>query len=237
MSGRTRLVAVTAGVLLAVASLVVLAPGLLPVSRPHLVSLMDDVANTVGIAGLALVAGAIAVVQGLWSSKTPSAPPAMPVDSTDDGEPAGLVPGAEFDEHLAAAGRIGGRTTEEEAVVREDLRRLATDVYKQVHRCDWETAARAIEEGRWTDDPSAAAFVGGPDAPDVPLRLWFRDVISEDGAFYRQVTRTIRALYALRTEASADVSVTGRDGDLFGGDATSGESEGSGSETTEVTER
>ncbi len=212
MSGRTRLVAVTGGGLLVVASLVVLAPGLLPISRAHLVSLMDDVANTVGIAGMALIAGAIAVIQVLWSSKTPSVPPAMPVESADDEGAVGPVPGADFDERLAAAGRIGGRTTEAEAVVREDLRRLATDVYQQVHRCDWETAARAIEEGRWTDDPGAAAFLGGPDAPGAPLRLWFRDIISEDGAFYRQTTRTIRALSVLQTEARADVTVPDTDG-------------------------
>lgn len=206
MSSRSRLVAFAGGLVLLVAALVVLAPAVLPVSRPQLVSLMDGLANAVGITGMALAAGAIALVQGLWSSKTPSAPPAMPVESADGEVATGQVVGDEFDDRLAAAGRIGGRTTEAEAVVREDLRRLATDVYQQVHRCDWETAARAVEEGRWTDDRGAAAFIGGPDAPDVPLRLWFRDVISEDGAFYRQVTRTIRALYALQSDAPGDVT-------------------------------
>jgi hypothetical protein len=211
MSSRTRFVAVAGGSLLGLSALVVLAPGLLPISQSRLVSAMDGLANTVGITGMALVAGAIAVVQGLWSSKTPSAPPAMPVGDEAEPRSPGPVVGEAFDQRLDAAGRIGGRTTEAEAMVREDLRRLATDVYQQVHRCDWETAARAVEDGTWTDDPGAAAFVGGPDAPDQPLGLWFRDVISDDGAFYRQSTRTIRAIYALR-EGPDDVTVRGGPG-------------------------
>lgn len=211
MSARSRLVAAVGGLLLLVAALIVLAPSLLPVSQARLASMMNALASTVGLAGMALVASAIAVIQGLWASTTPGAPPAMPVDDGADSQSGGPVVGAAFDDRLAAAGRIGGRTTQAEAVVREDLRRLATDVYQQVNRCDWETAARVVEEGRWTDDPGAAAFVGGPDAPDVPLGLWFRDVISDDGSFYRQSTRTIRAIYALQADATEYTTVHGFD--------------------------
>jgi hypothetical protein len=195
-------VVVVAGGFLAVAALLVVAPDLLPVSQAFLVDLLADLSGVVGLAGLALVAIAIALVQALWSSTTPASPPPLPRDVSAAEDRSVAVVGRSFDDDLAAAGRIGGRTTEAEAVVREDLRRLATDVYQQVHRCDWETAARAVAEGRWTDDRAAAAFVGGPDAPDVPLSVWFRDVLSDEGAFRRQGTRAIRAISALHEDGA-----------------------------------
>jgi hypothetical protein len=202
---RTRLLVGAAGATLLTAAVLVLAPGLLPVPHSQLAAAMDALTGTVGLAGLAVVAGLIAVVQGLWSSTTPSRPPSLPVDGdpTERDVPGPLV-GETFDERLATVQRIDGRSADSEAVVREDLRRLATDVYQRSHRCDWETAARAVETGAWTDDPAAAAFVGGADAPDVPLRLWFNDMLSEHGAFHRQTIRTLRAIYALEADTEGD---------------------------------
>ncbi len=219
MSSWSRLVALVGGSCLAIAAATVFTPWLLPTSQSQLVSLMDDLSTSVGIAGLALLAVGISAVQGLWSSTTPSSPPAMPVDAGESTVEGGMVVGKEFDERLAAAERVGSRVTKAEAMVQEDLRRLAIDVYQQVNRCDWSTAARAIEEGRWTDDPSVAAFVGGPDAPEIPLGLWFRDMLSENGAFYQQTTRTISEIY--RLQAETDVSVSRIDGDR-NGDADAG---------------
>jgi hypothetical protein len=211
---RTRLLTGGAAVTLALAAVLVLAPDLLPIPRSRLAAAMDALTGTVGLTGLAVVAGLIAVVQGLWSSTTASRPPPLPVDG--DPEPtdrAGASPvvGETFDERLAAVQRVGGRSEEGEAVVREELRRLATDTYQRTHRCDWEPAARAVESGDWTDDPAAAAFVGGADAPDVPLRLWFNDMLSEHGAFHRQTVRTLRAIYALEGESGAVGPTDGTD--------------------------
>ena len=205
MTSRTRLLVGVAGVTLLVAAGLALTPGLVPIPRSQLMAAMDALTGTVGLAGLAVIAGLTAVVQGLWSSTTPSRPPPLPVD----GDPAkrdvtGPVVGGTFDERLAAVQRVDNRSPEGEAVVREDLRRLATDTYQRTHRCDWETAARAVETGAWTDDPAAAAFVGGADAPDVPLRLWFEDMLSEYGAFHRQTIRTLRAIYALESGDDAE---------------------------------
>ncbi len=205
MTSRTRLLVGVAGATLLTAAVLVLAPGLLPVPRSQLAAAMDALTGTVGLAGLAVVAGLIAVVQGLWSSTTASRPPPLPVDGDPTGRDAvGPLVGETFDERLAAVQRINGRSAESEAVVREDLRRLATDVYQHSHRCGWETAARAVETGAWTEDPAAAAFVGGADAPGVPLRLWFNDMLSERGAFHRQTIRTLRAIYALEAEPDGD---------------------------------
>ncbi|SDG10629.1 DUF7269 family protein [Halorientalis regularis] len=206
MISRTRLLVGAAGVALLTAATLVLAPGLLPVPRSQLTAAMDALTGTVGLAGLAVVAGLIAVVQGLWSSTAASRPPPLPVDGDPTARDVpGPVVGETFDERLAAAQQVDGRSADSEAVVREDLRRLATDTYQRTHRCDWETAARAVETGAWTDDPAAAAFVGGADAPDVPLRLWFNDMLSEHGAFHRQTIRTFRAIYALEAATDGDV--------------------------------
>lgn len=202
---RDHVVVGAAGCALVVAALLALAPSLLPAG---LRSLVADLAGTAGVGGLALLAGFLGTVQWLLSSNTPTTPP-MPVDDATDGPDDGAaVAGEEFDRRLAAAGRVGERTAEAEALVREDLRRLAVDVYQRAHRCDWETAARAVEDGSWTDDPTAAAFVGGADAPDIPLRVWFRDVLSEEGAFHNQTTRTVRAIYALGDDLPDDADVT-----------------------------
>lgn len=199
MSTWSRVLAGTGAVALLSAAVLALAPGLFPVPRSQLQPFLDAVTENVGLAGLAGLAAAIAVVQGLWSSTTPPRPPSLSAGDRDDA-PATPTVGADFDERLAATGRVGTRTTEAEATVREDLRRLAIDAHREATGCDWERAARAVETGEWTDDPAAAAFVGGPDAPTVPLRVWFRDVLSDEGAFHRQTTRTIRAVYALASD-------------------------------------
>ncbi|SEO65754.1 hypothetical protein SAMN05216388_101665 [Halorientalis persicus] len=207
MTARTRLLVGAAGAVLLTAAAIVLAPGLLPVPRSQLAAVMDTLTGTVGLAGLAVIAGLIAVVQGLWSSTTASRPPPLPVDGDPTARDVpGPVVGETFDERLAAVQRVDARSPDSEAVVREDLRRLATDVYQRTHRCDWETAARAVETGAWTDDRAAAAFVGGADAPDVPLRRWFEDMLSEHGAFHRQTIRTLRAIYALEGETDGDTA-------------------------------
>lgn len=196
MTDRRRLLAGIGVVALASAAVLVFAPGLFPVPRAQFQPFLDLVTENVGLAGLAGLAATIAIVQGLWSSTTPASPP--PFAAADREEtPAAQVVGTDFDERLAATGRVGTRTTEAEATIRDDLRRVAIDAYRDATGADWETAARAVEDGSWTDDPAAAAFVGGPDAPAVPLRVWFRDVLSEEGAFQRQTARTIREIYAL----------------------------------------
>ena len=196
MTDRSRLLAGLGAVALLTAAVLAHVPDLFPVPRAQLQPFLDLVTENVGLAGLAGLAASIAVVQGLWSSTTAATPPPLELAQRDR-DPTAQVVGTDFDDRLAATGRVGTRTTEAEATVRADLRRLAIDAYRDATGCDWERAARAVEGGEWTDDPAAAAFIGGPDAPAVPLRVWFRDVLSDEGAFQRQTTRTIRAIYVL----------------------------------------
>lgn len=207
MSDRSGLLAGIGTVALLSAAVLALAPGLFPIPRAQLQPFLDLVTENVGLAGLAGLAASIAVVQGLWSSTTPATPPPLTDAAERSDAPSARVVGRDFDDRLAATGRVGTRTTEAEATIREDLRRVAIDTYRDATGCGWERAARAVETGDWTDDPAVAAFLGGPDAPTVPLRVWFRDVLSDEGAFYRQTTRTIRAIDALER---GDREVSGR---------------------------
>lgn len=199
---RDRLLAGGAACVLAVAALVALAPGILPET---LVAVVRRIAEVVGPGGLAVLAGLIAVGQRLLSGTASVAPPPLQADDADDrgGRDARTV-GEQFDQRLAAAARVDGRSAEAEAMVRADLRRLAVDRYRRVHDCDRGTAVRAVETGTWTDDTAAAAFVGGSDAPPMPLRVWVRDILSEAGAFPRGAARTVRALAALDPDDDAD---------------------------------
>ena len=106
-------------------------------------------------------------------------------------------------------------------------------MYQRTHRCDWETAARTVETGDWTDDRAAAAFVGGADAPDVPLRLWFNDMLSEHGAFHRQTIRTLRAIYALEAATDGDVEPA-TERTWTAEDATAGETAGTDGSATQA---
>lgn len=201
---RGRLLVAGAAVVLATAALLMLAPGFVPAS---LTAVVSRIATVLGPGRLAVLAGLVVLGQRLLTTNAPVVPPSMPVDGADDAADEDRVVGEQFDQRLAAAARVDGRSAEAEAMVRRDLRRLATDCYQRVHGCDRETAARAVENGTWTDDTATAAFVGGTDAPTMPLRVWFRDVLSEEGAFSRGVTRTIRALYTLDDDVNGEQAV------------------------------
>lgn len=169
--------------------------GFAPSLLPSAVTATLDSVPAVSMLGQATAAVTFLVAcRWLWASSTDTLPdmPGRP----DDGKTAPVV-GAVLDDELAAASAVGEQTAEAEARVRSNLRQLAIDTYQQAARCDRATAARAVETGTWTDDPAAAAFIGGPDAPTVPRRVWFRDALSDDGPFHRQTVRTIRAIDAL----------------------------------------
>ncbi|MDS0222172.1 hypothetical protein NDI54_12510 [Haloarcula sp. S1AR25-5A] len=80
--------------------------------------------------------------------------------------------------------------------VRDRLRETARQVLVETADMSLETAARAVRTGSWTDDRRAAAFLGGPEAPDPPIEMQLRDWASGEG-FDRKVeaaTAEIRRL-------------------------------------------
>ncbi|WP_247006251.1 DUF7269 family protein [Halorientalis litorea] len=195
---RTTLVVALGAVALALAALAGFAPGLLP---GPVRSVLADVPAVESLGRVASLVAVATAGRWLWASSSDSLPP-MPTN--DDVEAHGPVAGDAFDRHLSDAGAVGEQTAEAEARVRSDLRRLAIDVYEQAARCDRSTAALAVESGTWTDDPAAAAFVGGPEAPSVPWRVWVRDALSDEGPFHRQTVRTLRAIDALGDDTARE---------------------------------
>lgn len=79
------------------------------------------------------------------------------------------APGGRFDERVGGL-RFGlpvvGRSARE--AVRERLRATAVDVTMRAQGCGRAEAERRVAEGRWTDDPEAAAFLAeGSELPSA----------------------------------------------------------------------
>lgn len=79
---------------------------------------------------------------------------------------------------------------------REHLRNLAVRVL--VSETEWSesTAVDRIVDGTWTDDPRAAAFLGGESAPERPVSIRVRDWLHGE-SFRRQVEATVDELSRL----------------------------------------
>lgn len=121
-------------------------------------ALGNDYLFLVAIAAGGLVVAAAMVVSGragnLEQARMPD--PERPV--------AVPAPGAEFDDRIGRL-RFGlpivGRSERES--VRERLRASAVDVTMRSTGCSSDEAERRVAEGRWTDDPDAAAFLSASD--------------------------------------------------------------------------
>lgn len=80
--------------------------------------------------------------------------------------------------------------------VEQNLESLAVAVVAEAADCSRERAREHVAAGTWTDDVRAAAFVGGPDAPDRPASMRVRDWANGD-AYDRQVRATVDELAAI----------------------------------------
>lgn len=79
--------------------------------------------------------------------------------------------------------------------IQDTLVTSAVRVIKTRHGLDENSATDAIEQGEWTEDPIAAAFLS-PQLPQ-PLRERLRGALDPGAAFYRRVERTITAIETL----------------------------------------
>lgn len=100
--------------------------------------------------------------------------------AADPGEPErrtrASVPGADLDERIArmtATSRGGHRSRRE---LRERVRAVAVTTAARDRNCSIAEAERTIEAGRWTDDPTAAAFLSGE--VSYPVRVQLRATVS-----------------------------------------------------------
>lgn len=119
--------------------------------------------------------------------------------------------GAAVDDPLATLTEDPESTTGPERVraaetVRLELHGLAVETLAAVENCDRGTAARRVERGEWTDDPRAAAFLGGEDVPRVPVRLRVLDWVRGDPVA-RRAEATVVAI-AAHAERDPDVTAS-----------------------------
>jgi hypothetical protein len=99
-----------------------------------------------------------------------------------------------LDADVRAAVQSGGDSL---AAVRERLRATATAAYADAAAVPVETAARAVDDGAWTDDALAADFLADRELSGrARLRLWLRPARERR----RRVERTIGAIERLRAE-------------------------------------
>lgn len=86
-----------------------------------------------------------------------------------EGIPTARHPGAEFDQFVD--GPVGLRSlmgSGERQQVQDRLREVAVQTVMQRTNCSREAARRRVDEGKWTEDADAAAYLGGPEGPDAP---------------------------------------------------------------------
>jgi len=77
--------------------------------------------------------------------------------------------------------------------IRQEIRDQSMTVLQSRGYSD-EEASRAISTGTWTEQRDVAAFLGGSEAPSMPLAVRLQDWLSTDPATVRRAERTIAEL-------------------------------------------
>ena len=176
--------------LLTLAGLLAVAGGLAMLFAPELGGLIDTNYAFVKLVGLLAAVQGFRVVQERRRSDVDQA-------ETDDPEttvPA-PTPGEGFDERLRSV-RLGNRKErfKSRKQLQNELESAAVDAIVQQEGCSPTEAEARLETGRWTDDPHAAAFVGGPNPPRRSWRAWLRQSLGGETQFERRARRTADAV-------------------------------------------
>lgn len=147
-----------------------------------------------------VVVGIFALVEAVRSLRTRRR---TAIEAADLPEPEGRFeaarPGDDFDERVASLGRRrgGNWTGGEHGRLRRRLRASAVEATAHRWRLPTARARERVEAGEWTDDPAAAAFLGGPAVPAPPWRVRARAVLGQSRfSFY--ANRAADAVVALR---------------------------------------
>lgn len=165
-----------------------------------------------GFAGLigtgyfaATMIGLLALVQGLRVARarkeTDIEGLATPDVETVESMP---TPGGEFDERVATLNSGPRRSSiRKRRQLREALEAEALAAVARRENCSREEAEAILRAGTWTNDPHAAAFLGGSEAPSPPLRDRLRLAASTQSVFQHQARRTADAV-SLAADPEAD---------------------------------
>ncbi|MFB6269201.1 MAG: hypothetical protein ABEH83_04600 [Halobacterium sp.] len=191
---RTLLAAVgVAGVAVAVGVAVGLAPSALVGAADGL-----DATLATGVLGAGLVGYAFRRRRASPTTETQRL-----ADATARPEPP--APGESVDDALRRITEHGDAafTQDAQSDVRECVRETAVRAYAHAASVSASAAADAVASGEWTDDRTAAAFVGDERAPHYPLRERLRGWLQPERAFRRRARRAADAAHALATDADA----------------------------------
>ena len=161
-----------------------------------------------GLAGLIVTSqfyvpllGMLALLQGyrvirrrraseIRGSETPDSEIIVPTDA----------PGVTFDQRLASVAGYRRATVRTRQQIQERLREVAAATLQQRENCSQEAALARIDDGTWTDDPFAAAFLGDRTVSSPPLWLRLRHALASESRFQRNARRTVDAIANLEGE-------------------------------------
>ncbi|PSP56646.1 hypothetical protein BRC82_01870 [Halobacteriales archaeon QS_1_67_19] len=105
------------------------------------------------------------------------------------------TPGHEFDARIEGlTSRSRRMHLRERTDLRDALEAAAVRAVADRDNCSREAARERIEDGTWTDDPHAAAFLGGDAAPTPPLIDRLRVIASGESAYQFRLRRTADAV-------------------------------------------
>lgn len=197
---------------------VAVAVGLLMLFVPGFAAAVGTGYTAVTLVGLLALVQAVRVARARRATELRAA-------ETDDVETVEAMPtpGEEFDRTVAEL-HSGPRRTlvRERSNLRETLADAALTAVADRENCSRERARELLEAGAWTDDPHAAAFLGGPDAPSPPLFDRLKVAASGQSAYQFRIRRTADAV--ART-AGVEIAETA-DGDGDDSDEPAGETNG-----------
>jgi len=170
------------------------------------------------------VIGLLALVQALRVGRSRMATE-LDAAETDDVETveAMATPGDDFDRAVAEL-RSGPRRNliRERADLRETLEAAALTAVADRENCSREEARQRVEAGTWTDDPHAAALLGGSDAPSPPLFDRLKIATSTESPFQYRIRRTADAIARKAGVEPGDVTTADDAGDGRESDETGG---------------
>jgi hypothetical protein len=159
------------------------------------VTLGNDYFLVGGIAGAAVLLGLIFAYQGragtVRQAETPDA----------EGAQSMPAPGDDFDELVRDA--KGWRSGDEKDAVRERVREAAVDVVAGDQNCSRYEAENRVDGGGWTADKYASSFLGGKEAPSLPL-LTRLQVAYGGSPFETAVERAVEEVYEVSGEGEDD---------------------------------
>lgn len=218
-----------AAALLAVGGILSVQPGVLLGAVPELEALLVALDPGLAVLALVLVLVVVAPTVGIAgrlrsSSTTPLVTPAEESGSVrsqlaEEGDDYPVV-GESFDRRIERATGYDdhARSTRETARERlvESLRPIAATAYANRVGLTEAEATAAIEDGTWTADPRAAAFLAGDDGPSTPLWLWLIDLVSTTDPFVRSLERTIDEIDRLQSTPTVTTESTTGSADSVG---------------------